>query len=137
MRKPRTILVLCIIVCFLLTGCAAKHLPDGVSEEMVSERIEEIVSLLNAREYGKVIDSFRDDLESQASEEQLATAFDEKLDQMGGFIQIKETLIGGDTDMKTYEESAYGIVLCEYENGTAIYRIVFDSSLELIGVFMM
>ena len=126
-----------IIMMVILVGCSAKYLPDWITEEMLVSEATEVISVLSSRDYAAVIEMYREDLKSELTTELLSDAMDGKFDELGAFVRCKNAIVGSDTDMDTNDVTVFCIVFGEYENGSLLYRIVFDDSMILVGLFNM
>lgn len=128
------LIALALLICLSLGACAAA-LPEGFSQEDVSVRARETVSLLNDRDYGAVVETFDATMKEALDEARLREAFDGPLDRLGAFADFKSEALAGKSDPKI-GEYAVAVLVCSYENGTATYTISINAEGEVCGLFI-
>ena len=133
--KKQMISIFCLLLAlFLLAGCTSVPLPEGLSEEEVTEKAETAISFLNERKYDEVIGLFREDLQDASSANDWADIFDPLLDELGPFEAFSQTAVSG---MEENEELfAVAVVQCKYQNGLKTYSVSFDQDGELVGLYI-
>ncbi|MEG1984634.1 MAG: DUF3887 domain-containing protein [Oscillospiraceae bacterium] len=129
--------VLCVTAAaVLLSGCAGNKLSDDFDKDEVVEEASEMVEVINTMDYEKIVGEMREDLRDQITSEQLKEAWGEKLSGLGKFSKITSEGVIGDKSKETKEDYAVAVLACEYENGTATFTLVYDTELELVGLYM-
>lgn len=133
--------VLCFILIFAallsLSACgSAAALPEGFEEAAVLSRAEELIDLINTKDYAAVVSQLRDDLETAIKPEELKTAWGPTLEKAGAFVEVSKTVVSGTKDPSTDEDYAVAILVCKYENASLTYTISVDRNLEIVGMYM-
>ena len=119
---------------FLLAACGVKGnaLPEGMEEDTVLEAGEEIVNELVSGEYETVYDRLREDVREQTSAQVIETLMSNASEKLGNSQGITDTLVTGVTD--TDEPQAIAVIYCKYTKKSVMFRIAFDTDMELIGL---
>lgn len=134
MKKMISILLLVSLGALLLAGCGPA-LPSGVTAEEMKTDGEAVVSLLNAKNYQAVVESYREDLRNTLKADDLEGIFGAKLTEVGEFKSFKKADVKTETSPDTKETVVKVQVNCEYAEGTAVYVVVFDKDKQLIGLY--
>lgn len=131
--------------CFLLAafaaffgvfGCSVPPLDAAFEASSVEAAAENMIALLNERDYDGAVSHFSDQLKSAVPAETLSSTFDPLLDRLGAFRSIKESVLSGAVEEETAKPYAVAVVICRYENGSAQYTLSFDTEYQLIGIFI-
>ena len=116
----------------LLAGCGGKKLPQGMDEEALLEAGREIVSLLNQGSYQEVYDRLRADGQETSTVEDIQTAMEDLLSQVGPYVKETDCLATGQT-LDSGEEYGTAVFYCRHEKKKAVYRVAFSTQMELMG----
>lgn len=127
--------VLALVLVVLLAGCSGKELPQGMDEEKLLDAGREIVALLNEGDYQAVYDRMRADGQATSSVEDIQTAMEDLLDQVGAYVKETDSLATGQT-LDSGEEYGTAVLYCKHEKKNAVYRIAFSTQMELMGFTM-
>lgn len=127
--------VLALVLVVLLAGCSGKELPQGMDEEKLLDAGREIVALLNEGDYQAVYDRMRADGQATSSVEDIQTAMEDLLDQVGAYAKETDSLATGQT-LDSGEEYGTAVLYCKHEKKNAVYRIAFSTQMELMGFTM-
>lgn len=128
--------LLALSMALFLFGCGAQPLPEGFDEEKVTARAEEIVGYASDGDYDAIIACLRSDLADSVTADQLKESWAPTYEKIGAFQSIDKTGLYGTADKTTGEEYAVAVVVCTYENGSAIYTLSFDADLNLVGLYL-
>lgn len=127
--------VLALVLVGLLAGCSGKELPQGMDEEKLLDAGREIVALLNEGDYQAVYDRMRADGQATSSVEDIQTAMENLLDQVGAYVKETDAMATGQT-LDSGEEYGTAVLYCKHEKKNAVYRIAFSTQMELMGFTM-
>lgn len=129
MKKLLLSLALCAL---LLTGCAAKPLPEGMEEDTVIRTGQEIVNLLVAEDYEEVAGRFRADVAVSVTPEIVQDLMEDATLGLGIYEGRTDAMATGRVvDGVDYGEA---VILCEYKKGDVLFRIAFDTDMTLVGM---
>ena len=112
-------LALCLILSLaLLAGCGAAPLPDGLTQESVTDAAAQTVVQLNEEE-----------MTSAMTAEDLAAVWQPVLEAAGAFDSITKTTVGG--------KDGYGVavVQAKYENAAVTFTLSYTPEGKLGGLF--
>ena len=115
-------LALCLILSLaLLAGCGAAPLPDGLTQESVTDAAAQTVAQLNDEDY--------DALFAGMTAEDLAAVWQPVLEAAGAFDSITKTTVGG--------KDGYGVavVQAKYENAAVTFTLSYTPEGKLGGLF--
>ena len=127
-----TLALLAALCLPLLAGCGGKKLPQGMDEEELLEAGREIVSLLNQGSYQEVYDRMRADGQQASTVEDIQTAMEDLLSQVGPYVRETDCLATGQT-LDSGEEYGTAVFYCRHEKKKAVYRVAFSAQMELMG----
>ncbi len=119
-----------------LTGCGWAETP--LAEVFVQEELEQqatqLVEWLNAEEYEKVYEIFREDMKEALPLEELKNACEETYANAGSQVQISSISVNG----QRIEEEDYATVMLRvvYENQNVTFQVGYDSNMEVVGLYM-
>lgn len=135
--KKALCFVLILAALLSLSACGAgTGLPEGFEETAVLARAEELITLINTKDYTAVVSQLRDDLESAITPEELEAAWGPALEKAGAFVEVTKAVVSGTKDQATGEDYAVAILVCKYENASLTYTISVDANLEIVGMYM-
>ena len=133
MKRRLMALALLAALCLpLLAGCGGKKLPQGMDEEELLQAGREIVSLLNQGSYQEVYDRLRADGQETSTVEDIQTAMDDLLEQVGPYVKETDCLATGQ-ELDSGEEYGTAVFYCRHEKKKAVYRVAFSTQMELMG----
>lgn len=135
-KKGFSILLVLLTLAAVLTGCASNKLSDDYDEDEVKAKAEEVVNLVNARDYEAVIELIPEELRAELTVEGLKTAWDERLTECGEFSKFSKEVILGQTMKDTGEELAVAVIVADYENDKAQFTLSFNKDMALVGCYM-
>ena len=129
------VIVTAMVFSLGLLGCTYGF-PEGFDKDECIEKAEDIIEVVNTKNYAAVHALLRDDLEENVTAEDFKEAWDNKLDKIGAFEKFGNPVLSGEIDTETGEEFAMIVFYCYYEDGEAIYTIYFDSNMEMTSISM-
>ena len=109
-------LALCLILSLaLLAGCGAAPLPDGLTQESVTDAAAQTVAQLNDEDYDALFAGMTEEMTSAMTAEDLAAVWQPLLEAAGAFDSITKTTVGG--------KDGYGVavVQAKYENAAVTF----------------
>jgi len=129
LKKILLPLLLCL---FVLTSCAAQPLPEGMDEDTVIRSGQEIVNLLVKEEYEEVASRFREDVAASITADTVKKLMEDAVIGLG----IYEGRIDAMATGRTVDGVEYGeaVILSEYKKGDVLFRIAFDTEMNLVGM---
>lgn len=136
MMKKTTNVILLLIVTLLLCSCTVDPLSDQFDEAKLKRHAEEIIAIVNTKDYEAVLNCFRTDLRSNVTVQQLKDGLGSFLTDAGNYVKLTSFTAAGKIDASTKEDYAVTVNICEYENSSLIYTISFDENYELIGLYV-
>ncbi|MDY6037567.1 MAG: DUF3887 domain-containing protein [Eubacterium sp.] len=101
----------------------------------VSMRAKNFVRRLNRRELDTCYKAFSPTMSGKTSIERFHAIFDPILEYLGEFVEFR----GGSVSKKTYTSGTiyYTCNLkCDFENGRALFTIIFDKDMEIAELFV-
>ena len=119
MKKNILLISLMIAITFLITGCSKSNLSENFDKEEVSDKAIKTVELLSAKDYESVELLFSEKLKEVLNKDNLEEALDDKITELGEFIEVKSQVIAGSSD-KEIGDYAIVVIVCLYENGKAV-----------------
>ena len=135
MKKRMAALLAALTALTLLTGCSARPLPGGMTEEACGEAGKAIVQLLLDGDYQGVADAFDPEMRAalNVTAELVETSISPVLDA-GAYLNTYQVMaVGGQN--KNYDGDFVTVgIYCEHEDVDVVYEMSFDTDLELIGL---
>lgn len=128
----KKVIAMCMLGLLLLTGCSPAPLPDGMDETAVEEAGWAVVQLLIDGDYAAVLEQFRDDVEENISEEDVSTMMATATEDAGEFVSRSDMMATGQSS--DGEDYGVAVILCEYRKEKVLFRVAFDTDMELIGI---
>ena len=119
-------LALCLILSLaLLAGCGAAPLPDGLTQESVTDTAAQTVAQLNDEDYDALFAGMTEEMTSAMTAEDLAAVWQPVLEAAGAFDSITKTKDG------------YGVavVQAKYENAAVTFTLSYTPEGKLGGLF--
>lgn len=135
MRKTISILFAVTALLFLFSSCTGKPLPDGFVREEVIADATQTVKLLSDKKYDEVCETFSDQMKIALDADKLKEAFDSQLTSLGAFKEVTSSSTAGG------EEASIGafatvVLVCKYDNGSAVFTISIDKENRICGLYM-
>lgn len=123
-------MVLCLVAC----GSNATPLAEVFVQEELEQQTAQIVEWLNAEEYEKVYETFREDMKEALPVEELKAACEETYGNAGSQVQVSNIVVNG----QRIEEEEYATVMLkvEYEQQIVTFQVGYDSNMEVVGLYM-
>jgi len=134
--KKAMVLMMALALTWLLAACGGAQLADIYDQDEVTARAEDVVSLINDRDYEAVTALVREDLRDQLTADTLRDAWDATLDKSGAFQEYKSETVIGQKSKSTGEDYAVAVLVGQYENGARTFTISMDQNLDLVGIYM-
>ena len=133
MRKRGYLIAsLAMLLLLVLSGCKGNKLPDGMDEdEVVSSGISVMRQLADGK-YEEVYDSLREDVREQTSADAIQTMMETATEGRGSFKKVKDSMATGVTDAD--EPHAIAVIGAKYDKKSVVFRIAFDTEMNLIGL---
>ena len=133
MRKRGYLIAsLAMLLLLVLSGCKGNKLPDGMDEDEVSRAGLSVMSQLTKGEYEAVYDEMREDVRAQTSAEAIETMMERAAEGRGRFKKVKDSMVTGVTDAD--EPHAIAVIGAKYDKKSVVFRIAFDTEMNLIGL---
>lgn len=134
--KKRIISLLCALVLGLgLCACENTPLPEGFDQDEVLAQAEQVVDLMEARDYERVSAMFSEELLAELDAEALEAAADEFMVSLGDFVKVATRQVMGQKD-DILGDYAVVIIVCEYANDSASYTVSIDSDGKVCGLYV-
>ena len=131
-KKVCLLLSLALLLALALSGCRGNKLPDGMDEDKVVSSGISVMRQLADGKYEEVYDSLREDVREQTSADAIQTMMETATEGRGSFKKVKDSMATGVTDAD--EPHAIAVIRAKYEKKSVIFRIAFDTEMELIGL---
>lgn len=128
--------ILLLISVLLLTACSSNKVPEGFIEDVLNQKAEEVIGLLNENKIDEVYNMFRTDVQAMIKLEDLEVIIQDKFEQVGVFKEISQVAITETKDPNTSEVYAVVIVSSTHEKGRTTYTLSFNKTLEIVGFFI-
>ena len=133
MRKKVFLIVsVTVLLALVLCGCRGKKLPDGMDEDEVIRAGTSVMRQLADGEYEAVYDALREDVREQTSIDAIQTMMETAAEGRGSFKKVGDSMATGVTDAD--EPHAIAVIRAKYDKKSVIFRIAFDTEMELIGL---
>ena len=133
MRKRGYLIAsLAMLLLLVLSGCKGNKLPDGMDEDEVARAGLAVMSQLTKGEYEAVYDAMREDVRAQTSAEAIETMMERATEGRGHFKKVKDSMVTGVTDAD--EPHAIAVIGAKYDKKSVVFRIAFDTEMNLIGL---
>lgn len=137
MKKWMKAAALLLALCLCLTGCSKSELPEGLEEAAVEAKGKEVIELIAAGDYEKVMTDYAgEDLNAQVTAEQLREALQESMTKLGALKEYKKFVTGGASDKESGEEYGVTMITVKYEEGKATFTLSFDLDMKLEGIYV-
>lgn len=135
--KVKCILLIGLVLLVLL-GCEKKLELNKFKEDEVKSKAQDIIELINNRDYKKIYDDNVSDLvKTTVKDEEYYKSMEEIskiLDKLGKFIEYeKYDIIEQEENGNTYATIQYVV---KYENEKTVYTLGFDEEYKLINIFI-
>lgn len=120
----------------IISACTSTKLAEIYDENIVIERGQEVVEIINTQDFDLVNAELRDDLEDQLTSNQLKEAMGQKLIDAGSFVEYPSISTLGQKSKSTGEDYATVVLVWKYENSTLVFTITMDSNFDLVGLYL-
>lgn len=132
--KKRIIALLCALVLMLgLSACENEPLPAGFDQTEVLAIAEDLVGLLEARDYEGAAAMFSEEMLAELDAEKLEAGADEFLSGLGELNKVATRQVMGEQDNER-GDYAVVVIIREYANDSAAYTVSIDSTGQVIGL---
>lgn len=131
-KKVRLLLSLALLLALALSGCKGNKLPDGMDEDKVVSSGISVMRQLADGKYEEVYDSLREDVREQTSADAIQTMMETATEGRGSFKKVKDSMVTGVTDAD--EPHAIAVIGAKYDKKSVVFRIAFDTEMNLIGL---
>ncbi len=135
MKKAISVSLILLLI-LSMAACGSAKLSAAFDEQQVTDRSKEIVETINTMDYDSIVSLLREDLQSQISAAELEEAWGKQFSEAGAFVEFKQVSLAGTKSKTTNEDYAVAVLVCKYENATLTYTLSFDTSLNLVGLYM-
>jgi len=136
MSKMRFLAIVLTVAAILSMAGCTYGFPDGYDKEECIKKCEEIIGVVNTKDYEAIHSMIREDLQDNVSAKDFEDAWGKKLNALGAFKKFGNPVLSGETDFETGEDFAMIAYYCYYEKGEAVYTIYFDSDMEMTSIAM-
>lgn len=120
----------------IISACTSTKLAEIYDENIVIERGQEVVEIINTQDFDLVNAELRDDLEDQLTSNQLKEAMGQKLIDAGSFVEYPSISTLGQKSKSTGEDYATVVLVWKNENSTLVFTITMDSNFDLVGLYL-
>lgn len=138
MKKALSGLLVWVLAVLLLAGCGGSA-PSGMDTSRLEQDAKALMDVVNAREYSQLSRLFTG---STITADAWAESLDPYLDEFGAFKAYKGTSfatgeqeVANDDASTVIEEIAYVLLTVEYAEKTVVWRVVFSTDYEIIGLW--
>ena len=125
-------LCLALLCAGLLCACQGKPLPDGMSEDTLLQKGQEVLLELVEGDYDAVYGYLRPDVAADTSPEEIQALALRQLDGAGVYKQIDSRMATGQTS--NGESYGVAVLYCKFSEDNVLARLDFDPNLCLIGL---
>lgn len=133
MRKRGYLIAsLAMLLLLVLSGCKGNKLPDDMDEDRVVSSGISVMRQLADGKYEEVYDSLREDVREQTSADAIQTMMETATEGRGSFKKVKDSMATGVTDAD--EPHAIAVIGAKYDKKSVVFRIAFDTEMNLIGL---
>lgn len=122
--------LLCILL--LLAGCQGKPLPEGMDEDVLLQKGQEVLLELVEGGYEEVYSRLREDVAAGTSAEDIQSLALRQLDGAGVYKQIESRMTTGQSS--NGERYGVAVLYCQFSKDDVLVRLAFDPQMDLIGL---
>lgn len=130
MKKIKAVLAALLLI-LALAGCTGKSLPEGMTEEALIDAGREVMLLAVEGEYEKVHRMLRSDVQETVKVEDIRNVVLTNVDGAGVYKQIEDSMTTGQE--AGGERIGIAVLYCDYSEDDVLFRIAFDSEMNLVG----
>jgi len=116
----------------LLAGCQGKPLPEGMDEDALLQKGQEVLLELVEGDYGAVYGQLREDVAAGTSAEDIQSLVLRQLDGAGVYKQIESRMTTGQSS--NGESYGVAVMYCQFSKDDVLVRLAFDPEMALIGL---
>ena len=121
-----------LFIILLLAGCQGKPLPEGMDEDALLQKGQEVLLDLVEGDYEAVYGQLREDVAVGTSAEDIQSLALRQLDGAGVYKQIKSRMTTGQSS--NGESYGVSVMYCQFSKKDVLVRLAFDPDLQLIGL---
>ena len=121
-----------LVLALLLAGCQGKPLPAGMEEAALLEEGRNVVLLLVGGDYEAVHAALRPDVAETVAAEDIQSLVLQQTDGAGVYKQIESSMVTGQSS--DGEDYGVGVYYCQYARKKILFRVAFDTGMQLIGL---
>ena len=125
-------LCLALLCAGLLCACQGKPLPDGMSEDTLLQRGQEVLLELVEGDYDAVYGYLRPDVAAGTSAGDIQSLVLRPVGGAGGYKQIESRMTTGQSP--NGEHYGVGVMYCQFSKDDVLVRLAFDPQMALIGL---
>lgn len=138
--KKHFALITALILMLSFSACSSQGtstpLATPFEEAKVKTAAESVIGLINSGSYQKLTDTMvRQDLRTSLSPQVIKDAVDKTMPNAGAFVSFGSEEVRGSTD-SAKNNYAVATVTANYKNQKVIYTISFDTSMNVVGLYM-
>lgn len=129
MKRLVFVFVCALLAAALLCSCGTASLPEGMTQESVTDAAATTIAQLNGKEYDALFDNMTDEMTAAMTPDDLAAVWEPVLDAAGAFDAIEKTTVGG--------KDGYGVavVQAKYANASITFTLSYTPDGALGGLF--
>ncbi len=133
MKRTRLALIvlLSLLLALPLLGCGGASLPEWANEEELTAGAQEVIDLVNVRQFDEVADMFST---GTLTSDALEASLSDLLDSLGGFKDYGAYRCDAVTENGT--EFVRVFQVSNYENQSVTFTVVFDEAGALSGLWI-
>lgn len=131
-------IIIAVCAALLLGGCAGgTKLSDKFDADKVKKDAEEVVDMVNAEEYEKLVDEkWAPGMKSALDAEKMADGIKPVIDDLGAFESFDKEAVTGSVDKDTDQEFAVAVIKVKYEKRNAQFTISYDEDMRVAGFYL-
>ena len=131
-RKLCLLAALAVLLAVLLGGCGSS-LPDGMDEDEVINAGLRVMKKMIDGDYDGVCGELREDVRAQTDAAAIETMMDSATEGLGSYKKVSDSMATG-VEKKDSEPHAIAVIRAKYEQKSVIFRVAFDTDMNLIGL---
>ena len=121
-----------LFLVILLAGCQGKPLPEGMDEDALLQKGQEVLLELVEGDYAAVYGQLREDVAESTSPEDIQSLVLRQLDGAGVYKQIESRMTTGQSS--NGESYGVAVMYCQFSKDDVLVRLAFDPQMALIGL---
>lgn len=131
--KRSAVILMTVSILLAFSACATS--PFDYDKDAAAKQAEEVVTVINTRDYDAIYSMFHESLKSLISAAELEEAWEPYLEPAGAFVKINKIDTAGQLD-ENDDPYIVAAASCKYENKTYVYTIIFDTDLNVTGLYL-